>query len=722
MGTGRRRFQSALMMSIAVSTAGLLFGTGTAFAAGDIDVLAPGNQWCVSEDGEDGAGNASACVDGKGLGNGIAALTVSPDGKRVFVLGFDSFLGSSDGDSITTYDRDPLGGSLEVDPRVNACRSAYPATDCSQGGSQAALLNAPNAIAVSPDSENVYVSARRTSSVSVFDYLAFPSEDPVGAQGPLSRKVAPDGCLTDAALVGCSDVRGLANTRDVVMSPDGATVYTAGNLPNGGIAVFDRAADGVLTQKTLPSSLAGCISDTGNGGFCTDGSNLEPIALAISDDGENLYVASYATGPVPADRDTVTVFDIEPDGSLTQKAGLTGCFSETGSGGACTVAQGLQRPVDIAVTPDGMSVYVATDLPNFEAAPDVAPLVTFDRNPEDGTLTRRSCFAAEGALGCTQTAGLYRGLTVVATDDAVYYGSRGRNANQGTGEGAAPGSLVVLNRNPANGNLTQSLPSGCWANGTLPTCRNLPTIGGVFGIAVSPDGNNLYVGSNRITVFDRDNGVSPVTSIDSGPSGETTGTSATFTFSADKAVSGFECGFDFEYQPCTSPQTYENLSPGIHTFEVAASDRFNRSDLTRETRTFTVVKPPSCETDPSLCPNPPDTTVDATVTVAKVQKVKGQKIVVAVKVRAGEDLTVKATGSIKKGKRKAAFKAINQKLTAGTTTILKLRPAKAKAGRLVAAALRGNKRTVPKLLITLTDGATNRITSSPKVTIKGRSR
>lgn len=54
-----------------------------------------------------------------------------------------------------------------------------------------------------------------------------------------------------------------------------------------------------------------------------------------------------------------------------------------------------------------------------------------------------------------------------------------------------------------------------------------------------------------------------------------------------------------------------------------------------------------------------------------------------------------------------------------TTTTLKLRPVKAKAGRLVAAALLGGKRTVPKIVITMTDGVMNRQTFKPKISIQG---
>jgi predicted phage tail protein len=289
-----------------------------------------------------------------------------------------------------------------------------------------------------------------------------------------------------------------------------------------------------------------------------------------------------------------------------------------------------------------------------------------------------------------------------------------------------------------------------------------------------------------------------VATIDSGPSGNVTETSATFTFSADKPVTGFECGFDFEYEPCTSPQTHENLALGAHTFEVRAIDRFDHFSLAAASRDFIVVDstppettiltgPPASSTatsaeftfesnedgstfqcslddalfstcisphqvtglevgahsfrvraiDPwgNLGPTPashpftvettgpgPDDSVIATVTAAKVQKIKGRKVVVAVKVKAEEALTVKASGTAEKGKAKVTFKPVSRKLKAGQASTFRLKPAKARAGKKLAAALKGGKRTTPKLLVTMTDGAMNRLVKRPKVKLVGSSR
>ena len=56
----------------------------------------------------------------------------------------------------------------------------------------------------------------------------------------------------------------------MTVSPDGKSVYVASES-SGAVAVFDRAADGALTQK---AGTAGCVSETGSGGVCADGTAL----------------------------------------------------------------------------------------------------------------------------------------------------------------------------------------------------------------------------------------------------------------------------------------------------------------------------------------------------------------------------------------------------------------------------------------------------------------
>ncbi len=59
--------------------------------------------------------------------------------------------------------------------------------------------------------------------------------------------------------------------------------------------------------------------------------------------------------------DTVAIFDRDPvTGALAQKAGTAGCVSEDGTGGACQDGTALDAARDVAVSPDGTSVYVVS--------------------------------------------------------------------------------------------------------------------------------------------------------------------------------------------------------------------------------------------------------------------------------------------------------------------------------------------------------------------------
>jgi subtilisin family serine protease len=82
----------------------------------------------------------------------------------------------------------------------------------------------------------------------------------------------------------------------------------------------------------------------------------------------------------------------------------------------------------------------------------------------------------------------------------------------------------------------------------------------------------------------------PDTAIDSGPSGTTSSTAASFTFSsADSAT--FQCRLDGSgFSACTSPKGY-TVGAGTHTFEVRALGPHGDPDLTPASRTWTVLAP-----------------------------------------------------------------------------------------------------------------------------------
>ena len=87
--------------------------------------------------------------------------------------------------------------------------------------------------------------------------------------------------------------------------------------------------------------------------------------------------------------------------------------------------------------------------------------------------------------------------------------------------------------------------------------------------------------------------VAPETVLDpSGPSGNTTATTATFTFTSEPGAV-FNCRLDNGTinTSCTSPMTYSGLPEGQHTFRVWARDAVHNTDASPELRTWTVVVP-----------------------------------------------------------------------------------------------------------------------------------
>ena len=81
----------------------------------------------------------------------------------------------------------------------------------------------------------------------------------------------------------------------------------------------------------------------------------------------------------------------------------------------------------------------------------------------------------------------------------------------------------------------------------------------------------------------------PETTIDSGPSGTVTDTSATFAFSSSEGSSTFECSVDgAPFGSCSSPKAYSGLTSGSHTFQVRATDPAGNVDASPASRSWTV--------------------------------------------------------------------------------------------------------------------------------------
>jgi DNA-binding beta-propeller fold protein YncE len=229
----------------------------------------------------------------------------------------------------------------------------------------------------------------------------------------------------------------------------------------------------------------GCIQNSGGSACGTTTAALDgAIAVAISPDGDNAYVASFAD-------DAVVVFTRNPDGTLLS----TSCFQNTG-GSDCDGSGGdtpaLDGAADVAVSPDGTSVYVVSNESNA--------IVMFTRGI-DGSLTSQGCIQDTSSgdlceLSGGETPGLLSpsGIAISPDGQNVYVSSFVSDG-------------VVWFSREEDGTLT---PQGCIQNTGRTECAGLggTTAGldGAYDIAISDDGENVYVVGNQsdaVVVFNR---------------------------------------------------------------------------------------------------------------------------------------------------------------------------------------------------------------------------
>ena len=265
---------------------------------------------------------------------------------------------------------------------------------------------------------------------------------------------------------------------------------------------------GTLTQL---SGTAGCFTFNGSSsagaGTCSQARGLAAgESAAVSPDGANVYVGSYANGSVGTG---YAIFSrSQTTGALIQLAGTAGCLTTDGSSsagvGTCTKARGLIQDSgdghDIAFTSDGRWAYiVAANLP----APGA--VMIFQRDPSTGALTQLTgtagCITSDGSsqdgAGTCQTDGTLlsvSGISISSDDRFLYV----------TGDGAGQHRLHVFARNTTTGALAEVQ---CLSEASAPAgCQTGRVLGNQQYLAISPDGLHAYgTEYNRgVSIFDRD--------------------------------------------------------------------------------------------------------------------------------------------------------------------------------------------------------------------------
>ncbi len=429
-------------------------------------------------------------ADGAGGVNGLAgssAVALSPDGQSVYV--------SADiDDAVAVFSRNGITGALTfVEAQFHSS------------------LDSAAAIAVSPDGDHVYVASGAGGPGS--------GQSAANAVAVFSRDAGTSALTFVTSYTdGVGGINGLRGAQGIAVSPEGAHVYVAG-AGDGAVAVFARDdVTGLLTPvEVVDNSTVGVSGLQG------------ASAITVSADGAHVYVTSGPRTPFWSDDNALVVFERDagtgaltfveahPDGSSGIDGNLhavsaspdgghvyvaarrpsvgdpasVGVFERDALTGALTFVEtvfdeaggvfGLGDPGGLALSPDGAHLYVA-------GTSDEAVAV-FERDTLAGSLT-----FVEAVRGPILGLELPRAVTISPDGAHVYVA-----ASVGTGGGGEFGEIGVFARDPGTGALA-------FVEVQRDGDQGLTGIGGADAVAVSPDGQHVYVtgdAGDSLAAFDR---------------------------------------------------------------------------------------------------------------------------------------------------------------------------------------------------------------------------
>jgi DNA-binding beta-propeller fold protein YncE len=185
--------------------------------------------------------------------------------------------------ALGVFTRDPSTGALTQAADGTGCIAGAPLAGCTTG----IQLGGANAVAVSPDDDNVYVTSLLSNSLTTFDRAS--------STGQLTQQTGTSACVIYLLAVGCSLGRALSEPEGLAVAPDGASVYAAA-FGSGAIDVFNRnTGSGAVIQKARRQ---GCVT-AGGRRDCVAGRALAGASsVAVSPNGRQLYSAAFASNAI----------------------------------------------------------------------------------------------------------------------------------------------------------------------------------------------------------------------------------------------------------------------------------------------------------------------------------------------------------------------------------------------------------------------------------------
>lgn len=342
-------------------------------------------------------------VDGLG---GASSVAVSPDGRFLYATGELD-------DATVAMRRDVDADTLSIFQTMqNLVGDVFG-------------LDGPASITVSPDGRHLYVAARESDALVAFGRdastgeLAFStalvdgSGGIFGLDGASGVTVSPDDrhvlvvgteddalavfarnasnddlAFVDIAVDSANGASGLDGPSGVAVSPDGEWVYVSSRV-DGALAVFGRTA--TLDDVAFEESFFDGVDGV-------DGL-AEATSVAVSPDGEHVYVSSWQDDAVSHFRRGVSGLEY-----------MTSYFDGSGE------IEGLDGASSVALSPSGNLLFVAGELDDA--------IAVFHRRA-DGTLS----FVETAADGTAGIEGLDGPVTLVVSPDAVHVYAAARQSS-----------------------------------------------------------------------------------------------------------------------------------------------------------------------------------------------------------------------------------------------------------------------------------------------------
>jgi trimeric autotransporter adhesin len=259
--------------------------------------------------------------------------------------------------------------------------------------------------------------------------------------------------VIDTEIDGIDDINDLQQVNALAISPDGQHLYVT-SFSDNAVTVFNVDPNG--GKLTFASVITNSqINNRGLNG---------PNAIAVSPNGKHVYVGSISD-------DSIVVFTREAStGQLT--------LVEVKQDGVEGSGDGLSGPSHIAISSDNRRLYVTGTRDNAVSV--------FDRNEDTGTLT----FLTLQQDDINNVDGLATATGVAVSFDNRFIYVAGKDDD----------AIAVFTRDPEQGEIAYL---DNYQNGGE---QNITGLSGAYSITISPDNNHLYVASelnNAIVAFER---------------------------------------------------------------------------------------------------------------------------------------------------------------------------------------------------------------------------